>query len=280
MINAVFIIGASGGCIFYHEFKKLGSGLDQDLVSGFLVALQNFAKETFGFESTPQKLDLAAGVRLVYSLNQETELLGAAVSDSIDHPKLVQNLIDQILNEFITRFKTKLNKLYEVGQFSGFIEYVEKLIKGKISKRGPLSCFLGILIASLIVPGVFIPSLLLLIRLGVDLTTQIFYLTSLLFIIGGLPQILAGYIAGNKKLAMMSAVILSLVIIPFAVLGGLVNLIIALLTGGAVKIGSQATFVYLVFMPLILPENIALAYFGGYRREIKRLNPLTVDTFL
>jgi hypothetical protein len=31
-------------------------------------------------------------------------------------------------------------------------------------------------------------------------------------------------------------------------------------------------------MPLILPENIALAYFGGYRREIKRLNPLLMNS--
>ncbi len=273
MINAVFIISAGGGCVFYHEFKKLGGGIDQDLVSGFLIALQNFARETFGEAQEPQKLDLATGLRLVYSLDKETELLGAAISDSVDHPKLVQKLIDRILKEFIKLFKEKLNTSYNVQQFSEFEHYVEQLIKSKITKRGTLSCFLGILIASLIIPAVLVPSLILIIRAGVDLTSDFFYLASFLFVIGGLPQILAGYIAGNKKLAVISSIIMSLFVIPVLILGLGLNLLIALFTGG-IKIGLQGLFLYLVFMPLILPENIALSYFGGYRREIKRLNPL------
>jgi len=275
LLNAIFIISPSGGCIFYHEFRKLKGGLDQDLVSGFLVALQNFAREAFGETQEPQMLDLAGNLRLVYSLNPATELLGAAVSDAIDHPKLVQKLIDKILNEFIRRFQSKLDKSYDTQQFSGFEDYVEKLIKGKITKRGALSCVLGILVASVVMPSIFIPSLILLIRLGVDLTQELFYLTSVLFVMGGLPQVLAGYIAGNKKLGIITAVILSLVIIPFGILWGLVNFVIGLLTGGTLLIGPQGMFVYLIFMPLILPENIALAYFGGYRREIKRLNPFS-----
>jgi hypothetical protein len=267
MINAIFIISPGGGCIFYHEYKKLGSGLDQDLVSGFLVALQNFAKETFGFEQTPQKLDLAAGVRLVYSFNKETELLGAAMADSIDHPKLVQSLIDKILTEFVHLFKNKLDKIHEPAQFSDFISYVDGVIKSRITKRGFLSAFLGILIASLIIPALLIPLLIVLIRFGIDPSENPLYLTSILFVIGGLPQVLAGYIAGNKRLAVIVSIIMSLAIIPIVILGWLLFMFVP-------KVGFQGALIYLVFMPLILPENIALSYFGGYRREIKRLNPL------
>jgi len=265
MINAIFIISPGGGCIFYHEYKKLGSGLDQDLVSGFLVALQNFAKETFGFDQTPQKLDLAAGVRLVYSLNNE--LLGAAVADSIDHPKLVQKLIDQILNEFVKLFKHKLDKIHETSQFSDFVSYVDQVIKSRVTKRGILSSFLGILIASLIIPALLIPLLIFLVRHGVNPAENPLYLTSILFVIGGLPQILAGYIAGNKKLAVIVSIIMSLAIIPILILGLLLSTLIP-------SVGFEGVLIYVVFMPLILPENIALGYFGGYRREIRRLNPL------
>ena len=270
MINAIFIISSSGGCIFYHEYKKLGGGLDQDLVSGFLMALQNFAKETFGAEREPQKLDLAGDLRLVYSIQKEAELLCACVADAIDHPKLVHKLIDKILKEFVKRFKTKLDKAYETSQFTEFVDYVDKIIKSKITKRGPLSCFLGILVASLIVPAVTIPLIYLLgFRLGLDLTDpeNIPILSMMLFVMGGLPQILAGYIAGNKKLAIIAAIILSLIIIPVCILWLLLNLILP-------DTGLQGLITYLMFMPLILPENIALAYFGGYRRAIKRLNPL------
>ncbi len=267
MINAVFIISASGGCIFYHEFKKLGGGLDQDLVSGFLVALQNFAKETFGVEQDPQKLDLAGDLRLVYSLNRETQLLGACVADAIDHPKLVQRLIDKILTKFVTLFKGKLETAYEVGQFTDFVDFVERTITRRISKRGPLSCFLGILITAGIIPLILIPMLILLIRINPNFVEQQLLMTTFLFVVGGLPQVLAGFIAGNKKLAVIASVILSLAIIPVVILGFVLNIFI---TG----VGWEGTLLYLVFMPLIFPENIALAYFGGYRREVRRLNPL------
>jgi len=52
----------------------------------------------------------------------------------------------------------------------------------------------------------------------------------------------------------------------------LVNLLFGIFISSS--IGYQGMHIYYMFMPLILPENIALAYFGGYRREIKRLNPL------
>jgi hypothetical protein len=267
MINALFIISAAGGCIFYHEYKKSGIRLDQDLVSGFLVALQNFAKETFGFEQTPQKLDLAAGVRLVYSFHKEAELLGAAVADSIDHPKLVQKLLDQILAEFVTLFKHKLDKVHETSQFSEFVNYVNLTIQSKITKRGIGSCLLGILIASILIPAILIPIIYFLERLKIDVAKNLFYLSSLLFIAGGLPQILAGYIAGNKKLAVIASLVLSLGIIPIIILGFLLGIFIE-------GVGTEGILIYTVFMPLILPENIALSYFGGYRREIQRLNPL------
>ncbi|NVM29680.1 MAG: hypothetical protein HWN65_12630 [Candidatus Helarchaeota archaeon] len=270
MINAIFIISAGGGCVFYHEYKKLGGGLDQDLVSGFLVALQNFSKETFGEGQDPQKLDLAGDLRLVYSLNKETQLLGACVADAVDHPKLVQKLIDKILNEFVKLFKDKLDTAYEVTQFSDFVEYVDRVIKSKISKRGTLSCLLGILITTLLIPAYLVPLLLLLIRFIPKFTEDQLLLTAFLFILGGLPQILAGYIAGKKKLGFITAVILSLVIIPGVILFLLLNLFIK-------GVGLEGALLYLTFMPLILPENIALAWFGAYRREIKRLNPLRKD---
>ena len=96
-------------------------------------------------------------------------------------------------------------------------------------------------------------------------------LTTFLFVLGGLPQILAGYIAGNKKLGFIAAIILSIIIIPGAILFLFLNLF---MKG---SIGAEGALLYLTFMPLILPENIALAWFGGYRREIKRLNPLQED---
>lgn len=267
MINSIFIISPGGGCIFHHEYRKLGGGLDQDLVSGFLVALQNFAKETFGFEQTPQKLDLAAGVRLVYSYNKEAELLGAVVADSIDHPRLIQKMIDKILTEFVALFKNKLDKVSETSQFSEFLNFVDHLLKSNITKRGILSAFLGILVALAIIPGILVPSLILIMRWGVDITTNFLWLASFLFVIGGLPQILSGYIAGNKKLAIIISIILSLAVIPGFILGWLLNVFIK-------GVGLQGFFLYITFMPLILPENIALAYFGGYRRELRRLNPL------
>lgn len=135
MINAIFIIDASVGCIFYHEYKKLGEGLDQDLVSGFLIALQNFARETFGEAQDPQKLDLAGDLRLLYSLDKESKLLGACVADAADHPKLVKKILDTIFFEFVKRFKNKSEKYGEVYQPSDFVEYVDGIIKSKISKR-------------------------------------------------------------------------------------------------------------------------------------------------
>jgi len=46
MINSIWIIKDSGQNLFYKSFNNTTTNIDKDLLSGFFVALENFANES------------------------------------------------------------------------------------------------------------------------------------------------------------------------------------------------------------------------------------------
>ena len=87
MITALYLIAKGGTCIFKREYTK--TEVDEQLISGLLSAIEDFARETF--LDGLQEIKLKTGRTLIYGIwGKEGELLGAALADGEDHPKLVE----------------------------------------------------------------------------------------------------------------------------------------------------------------------------------------------
>ncbi|MFX0098007.1 MAG: hypothetical protein ACFFCS_00385 [Candidatus Hodarchaeota archaeon] len=123
MIRQLLVI-ASGGMLVYS--RQYGTKqVDQDLISGFLMALSNFSVEVKGgaIESLVMQ-----DVRFIYSVG-DYEYLFVFCADKDDMQEEVQERIDRVKSEFYSMFGDQLqNWSGNVTIFKPFDEIVDDLV--------------------------------------------------------------------------------------------------------------------------------------------------------
>ena len=92
MLSRILII-ASGGLLCYSKSFTYGGGVDDDLVSGFLTAISNFAKEIKGGEIRSLNFK---NFNFVYAYDEPLDCMFIIVIDIDDPPDEAQEKVDML----------------------------------------------------------------------------------------------------------------------------------------------------------------------------------------
>jgi uncharacterized protein YneF (UPF0154 family) len=247
LITALYLIAKGGTCIFKREYTK--TEVDEQLISGFLSAIENFARETF--LDGLQEIKLQTGRTLIYGIwGEKGELLGAALADGADHPKLVEEMLRDIMARFHRRYGEELKKeAVDIAKFEEFRKEVDNLIISKVRARGVSTLAMGFVVGA----SLSMVLLFLLMPLA-EAYKGLFPVISFMWTI---PSLLAGYIAGNRKLGVTAALLSSITLLGF----------LRLASGMPLPLLLYASEIF-------VPSSILLGLLGGYVLERRALYPL------
>jgi hypothetical protein len=295
MFHAVYIVLENGTCIFSKNFTK--NTIDSQLFAGFLSALGSFATEALG--SGMQSLKLQTGEQLsVLKYSQgKMPLVGIVLADPRDNPKLIQNLLLQILTEFYSIFQRQLESgnALNINEFKEFSFTVDTILEGKVASRTRLKMALGVAIGLLLMAFIlvaFIPAFIRLsnfqiAQLGLpDISfsngltpLEIQTLQTIVLVVMGaimlfmcviffLPTFLAAYIAGDRQRGIWTAILLAIS----------VALIILITTPFITQFLEVNLFWwYITFSPLLVFLALVCGFYGGRLKERRRLYPLPTN---
>ena len=99
MIIGVWIIHKDGKCLLFREYAKLN--IDEQLFSGFLVAILAFSKEISNRQLKSLNLE---DLTLYYKHVQSSKLIFVIAADSKEHESRVREKIDRIEENFMLKF--------------------------------------------------------------------------------------------------------------------------------------------------------------------------------
>jgi len=125
LILKIFII-ARGGILCYSKNYFEQINIDKDIISGFLTAINKFAKEIKGGEI---KALTFRNFNFIYSYSIEFDLIFVIVIDINDLEEEARSKIELMKREFIKRYKPYLEDWTgNVSVFENFDEFIEKNI--------------------------------------------------------------------------------------------------------------------------------------------------------
>lgn len=135
MIKSVLIIEEGGIAIFSYEAG--GPIVDEQLISGFLIAVRDLTREAFlDSLQTLQMQDnqLVFGFKEIEDIGK---LFGAIISDNTDNSDLVAELLDQLLEQFMTKYEVDVKQVLEKRvqkEFEGFKNDIEQVMESRLRK--------------------------------------------------------------------------------------------------------------------------------------------------
>ena len=294
MFHSLYITTESGVCIFAQHFIE--SRIDNQLITGFINALGAFATEALGSEMQSLKLQTGEQLAILRYTGGQDPLIGIVVADARDNSVLIRNLLKQILVDFYTIFKQKLDykRLASVVEFEEFKYNVDSILEERISPRTNLKMIIGLLVGIFLMGTILIAFIPLFIEMSkVNIaefglenvifddfnglsaaeleTLQIIVFVVIAAITGFtcvvflLPTFIAAYIAGNKKRGIWTALLLGASV-------GLVLIFSSFFSETFMEINGFLWF--LVFSPLLISLALLCGIYGGRLKERRKLYPL------
>ena len=135
MIKSVLIMEEGGIAVFSYEAG--GPIVDEQLISGFLVAVRDLTREAF--LDSLQTLymhdnQLVFGFKEIESIGK---LFGAIISDNSDNSDLVAEILDQLLETFMTTYKEDVKQVLEKRvqkEFEGFKHDITQTMERRLRK--------------------------------------------------------------------------------------------------------------------------------------------------
>ncbi|MGQ4832967.1 MAG: hypothetical protein ACP6IS_03580 [Candidatus Asgardarchaeia archaeon] len=252
MILNLYIIHESGVCIFKREYTK-ETEIDEQLISGFLMAVRNFAQQTF--LDGLQRIQLASGRTLVYGYNKDFGILAAALADRKDNPILAERIVNQIVDIFIKKYRSFLKPLNpNVDLYEDFKKDLDNFIMKKIRSRDVITTTAAIVMAFLVSIIITYATVLYLSYLAAPIQ---------LFIPVVVASAIGGYLGGNFKIGIISGLISTLPIL----------LLLSTALVGLTTITLTIEDFIFVTQTLIGPAVIVGAI-SGYAIDLTRLYPL------
>jgi len=127
MINAVWIIHKDGKCLFHREYKDLN--INEQLFSGFLVAILSFSKE---ISNQDLKSIILEELVLYYKNIEEKRLIFVVAADRKDRESKIMAKINLIETAFFSEFDDELrNWNGNITTFQKFNTTVDKLLNNQ-----------------------------------------------------------------------------------------------------------------------------------------------------
>ncbi|MHA1131215.1 MAG: hypothetical protein ACTSQI_05875 [Candidatus Helarchaeota archaeon] len=282
MIHNLYIISEGGIALYSKSFVK--SELDEQLISGFLLAVGNFAKETVG--SGLKKIEMETGEQLHVYYNPSLKLTAAAIAAAEDYPGLISKILQEILNLFYSTFKKDIKSIHLVEQTPNFDPIVMNLLERNTAKRDKKRFILGLILGAVLLGcffPIFRPLLLsatinfynsihaLMNPLGTIHVFGIYSLTLEVFLIlSFIPSsFLTGYIVGSRKKGKWIGIVFFFFMLGLS--------IIFLLIPSQRQIGALYSFILIIYIPLVLVTSIVLGYLGGLLRDRRKLYSIPLE---
>ncbi|MDD1778031.1 MAG: hypothetical protein LUQ65_07655 [Candidatus Helarchaeota archaeon] len=127
MIFGVWIIHKDGKCLLFREYAELN--IDEQLFSGFLVAILAFSKEISNRQLKSLNLE---DLTLYYKHNQSNKLIFVIAADSKERESRVREKIDRIEERFILKFGEILPEWSgDISIFSDFEPELDSILNTK-----------------------------------------------------------------------------------------------------------------------------------------------------
>ncbi|MHA1150210.1 MAG: hypothetical protein ACTSR8_18415 [Promethearchaeota archaeon] len=256
MFHNLYVIDA-GVCLYSYDFIEK-TVIDDQLLSGFLTAIGSFAQETF--QSGLQTIKILDGQKLIFYPEKTQKLTFCAIANEKDNDHLLENLLAQIAQEFVSQMAETLNSenrpaLDEYKIFDGSIQNKIKNKSKPRNKKSMLTGFLTGFIISMIftyVMSLINPTLRTILSREVFLMYFLLLLCISFSVYGGI----GGYLAGNPKF------------------GAITGLIFFIIISSLIAFDVEVFLSYLYIMPYCLIICIASGYFGGLLQDRRKLYPL------
>ncbi len=126
MLHSIYVIHqASGICILYRKYGTIE--FNEDLLSGFLIALKSFSQEVTGGQGAIKVLDMQ--IYYIILAFQEGVLVAAA-ADKLDDKILAQSALQHILDEFLDQFRDRIPNWHgNLNEFLGFYPKIDVIMK-------------------------------------------------------------------------------------------------------------------------------------------------------
>lgn len=122
--NAYIIMSQSGVCLMARKYG--GIEFNEDLISGFLTALKDFATEVTGGEGVIKVLDMHAyNVVLVF----REGLMISAAADKTDDKNIAMKAMGSILDEFLKKFDLS-RWSGNIKIFDDFVPTIDEILEG------------------------------------------------------------------------------------------------------------------------------------------------------
>ncbi len=283
MIHNLYIISEGGTAIYSKNFAK--STLDEQLISGFLLAIGNFAKEAVG--SGLKKIEMQTGDQLHVYYDNSLKLTAAAIAGKEDHPKLLAEILKEILKQYDKIFPDRTQTATLLSKSSKFDTVVTDLLKDNTAKRNKTMFILGLLVGALLLGflfWLFLPSLRVAIETFISrikglvvgpssyfAPIHFFGIFSmqleLILIVCFIPSsLLAGFLAGSRNKGKWIGVIFFFFAMSLSAITALFQ-----------QIGFLFVFMLLIYIPLVLITSITLGYLGGLLRDRSKLYPVPLE---
>lgn len=261
--NVWIIDSLSGICIYdwCHETKD--KTIDEQLVSGLLLAFKNFSSEA-------GLVDISAieGIDRKLAYQSDDRFIIASICHSKDYEPLINKTLQGLLKDFRKKYKKHLeDSSSDVSPFRTFDEDLETKLEGSSSSRTWISLCVGAIIGMLTI-GVFFIAYYFIINISsLTYSTEIGFIALLVgYILAGM---VSGIIAGDRRFGLISAFLTVLPIFPLVVV----------FTSIAWTDPSIIDYIYysLLYFMLFVIFSMMGGLIGGFIKERKFFYPMISD---
>lgn len=227
MIQNIYMSTELGELIYTKNVAGNQMDVDENILIGFLTAIDNFSKESF--KTYIKLLDIDNKRKLVIHYQQKERLIVAAIVDGRDDASLVQSILKNFALSVITEYGGKIDP---EGIDKALIDReLARILKGKAATRNPKISLLALLLAlgfsyPLIWAGLFVSTIIstnIISRVGSTDSMFIVFLPGMLLVVLAytaitfiFPSLVSGFVSGQFK----HAVIIDFILCGYALLVG------------------------------------------------------------
>ena len=263
--NIWMIDSHSGICIYDWCTETKEKTIDEQLVSGLLLAFRNFSSEA-------GLVDISAieGIDRKLAYKADDRFIIAAICHTKDHEPLVNETLLGLLKDFRNKYKHLLDEgtTTDVSPFRTFDENITNKLEGTTASRNIISLSVGAIITAALIGVMFAVYFFTItpIRTALPESGGLLGLMILLvgFIIGGF---FGGLVAGERRFGMIASFIS---VLPIT------GLFIAFFRVDWDTI-SKMIINSALFLLLFSVMAISGGLLGGYLKERKFLYPVNID---
>ncbi|MFW9924978.1 MAG: hypothetical protein ACFFDW_17005 [Candidatus Thorarchaeota archaeon] len=260
--NIWIIDSMSGICIFDWYLNIKRKTIDEQLVSGLLIAFKNFSSEA-------GLVDISAieGLDKKLAYKSDDRFIIAGICHSKDYEPLINRTLLDLLERFRKKYKDLLDDgmTTDVSPFRTFDDDIAEALEGTTSARNVVTTLTGIIASLLIAALVFVGYFFLITPIQNITSIAIGDIIGLVYLLVGMlvGGFIAGLVAGERKFGIIAG---SISIIP----------IIGLMVGFFFNSwGDLTSIIFRALLYLILFGALASlgGLFGGYLKESKFFVP-------